>query len=159
MIDSIMIVFRLFWIHTSHDSNSINLFLHFFLIIFYFSLLLLFIFVLFTLVDIIKPKPLPRNILNGNSNHTNNNVTSSGVSMDPSVQKSTNATMSVTSSNNENRSCIGSTVSTSPSKTESLIQRFSFSHSTNGKSPPEVLKRISGKQIATIFEVRNTLLI
>lgn len=120
------------------------------------------------LVDIIKPKPLPRNILNGNANHTNNNVTSSSVSTNPISQTATKAT-SITSAalNNENRSSIVSitsstnvnhSLSTSPGKTESLVQRFSFSNSSNRKSPPEVLKRIAGKQIASIFEVRITLL-
>lgn len=152
--------------------SALDLYFHFLFFVFFSSFILFFFFhfsSFFFLVDIIiKPKPLPRNILNGNSIHTNN-VTNSSICTNTINQmptKVTSMTSTATNNNNENRSSIVSITSTTPSnvnnhslssspkKTESLIQRFSFSNTSNGKSPPEVLKRIAGKQIATIFEVR-----
>lgn len=109
------------------------------------------------LVDIIKPKPLPRNVINGNftqANSSNNN----------STINETNSTTTTTTTSSEIITTMATTtaktvnsnapvVTASISKTESLIQRFSFNSSNTSKSSPDVVKRISSKQIATIFEV------
>lgn len=125
----------------------------------------------FFLVDIIKPKPLPRNV-NGNFVQTNNNSNNNYNStmqinaIDSSVNPSSNVTRKSSTSEStastpikQNSSYIPSpaanSVSSTLSKTESLIQRFSFNISN--KSPPEATKRIGSKQIASIFEVRIVL--
>lgn len=129
------------------------------------SFLLLYFFFYF-LVEIIKPKPLPRNVINGNfiqANSSNNSTTNNSTE---TINTTTNSSAAIMASetittNTPAKSVISQTATTSSansttiSKTESLIQRFSFnSSSNNGKSPPEVMKRMNSKQIATIFEVR-----
>lgn len=107
--------------------------------------LLLFSFFFITLVDVIKPKPLPRNAINGNVNHTNSIINS--LNTDSSSQTVIKSQSTITTNTTISNTIISN-------KTDSLIQKFSLNSTSNGKSPPEVLKRISGKQIATIFEVR-----
>lgn len=148
---------------------------------FYFFLNLIYIFL--SLVDIIKPKPLPRNVINGNfthainSNSSNNSTSTNANELNNSTNNklatatitptavpatvtapTTNTTTTTPSTNittttkNVNHTSTPATVIPSTvSKTESLIQRFSMN---NSKSQPDVLKRISSKKIASIFEVR-----
>lgn len=123
------------------------------------------------LVDIIKPKPLPRNVLNGHSLHSQNSIGSNNTNSVSQTITSTIASKSSTTkestatsngNNNTESTLISSTAppmtttttTSAASKTESLIQRFSINSSSNGKTTPEVFRRISNKQIATIFEVR-----
>lgn len=128
------------------------------------------------IVDIIKPKPLPRNVINGNFTQANSSNNPSTNNSTETINTTTNSSVATTASdsnttNTSNKSVIShtatpavnttttTTTTSAVSKTESLIQRFSFSNSTNNgntsKSPPEVMKRMNSKQIATIFEVRT----
>lgn len=99
---------------------------HFFL--FYFIIIIV-------VVDVIKPKPMPRQRLS---------PTSINISPNETTSASTISSTTITSS--------AITTSSVKSKTEAIVQRFSYS-AGDGHSPPEVLKRFAGKQIATIFEV------
>ncbi|XP_055315932.1 F-actin-uncapping protein LRRC16A isoform X4 [Sitodiplosis mosellana] len=114
--------------------------------------------------DIIKPKPLPRNVINftqanssNNSstvNNSNENTTSTTANTTPATATTVAAATETTPANTPAKSASTNpampVVTSTVSKTESLIQRFSFNSSS--KSTPDVMKRISSKQIATIFE-------
>ncbi|XP_031620419.1 F-actin-uncapping protein LRRC16A isoform X2 [Contarinia nasturtii] len=111
--------------------------------------------------DVIKPKPLPRNVINGNFTHANcsnnstflNSTVNETVDTTSSTETTTLTTHTTSAIKNSNYTNSIPAITSAISKTESLIQRFSFnSSSNNSKSPPEVLKRISSKQISKIFE-------
>lgn len=114
----------------SHISACNHLFIFAFFVCFFSRFLF---FNWFSVVDVIKPKPMPRlNI----SPSTNNNTSPNQTTTSPTISTTT----------------ISSSTTSVKSKTESIVQRFSYS-AGNGHSPPEVLKRFAGKPIATIFEV------
>lgn len=104
-------------------------------------------------VDIIKPKPLPRNIINGNSTQANNAQTinsttlkSTSETTKTSTNNLTTVSMQTTDSQNiaVNATNAAQLEPAKISKTESLIQRFT-KISGNNDATPELMKRISSK--------------